>query len=439
MDRADPRQLAGGAVVSVTVAAQSSTTSEHDQAVYPHVPATAALTLLTVVTAISMCRVFPDWAYLRPMLVVCIGVHVVMTLLRMAKIPAWLALPAGLVAIAVFIGLIYFRDSTRLGIPSGETIEQFRISMRLVWRQFPHAVSPVPSEGSFAIAATTALALCAWLADSFAFRAFGRAEAVVPAGVVFIFTSALGVDRNRVLVAALWIGAAIFTIAALRMAHARDDSAWMGKRSKSLWATLPAAIVCALFATTGAVAVAPQLPGAGDKALLDTRNREGDVTEVVSPLVDIRSRIVNGGNVELFTVATTAPRYLALTALAKFDGKTWTTLPEDVRPAEGTLEDAPPGAELIQQQFAIKKLRGTLAPAARAATSAQGRGDHPLLWANGASSLIVDGGLVPGYQYQVTSADIDPSSAQLRATTAVNPPNQIYYQLPTSLPQEVRT
>ena len=42
--------------------------------------------------------------------------------------------------------------------------------MRLVWRQFPHAVSPVPSEGSFAIAATTALALCAWLADSFALR-----------------------------------------------------------------------------------------------------------------------------------------------------------------------------------------------------------------------------------------------------------------------------
>ena len=103
-------------------------------------------------------------------------------------------------------------------------------------------------------------------------------------------------------VAALWVGAAILTIAALRMAHARDDSAWMGKRRQSLWSALPAAVACALFATTGAVAVAPQLPGAGAKALLDTRNRDGDVTEVVSPLVDIRSRLVNRGNVELFTV-----------------------------------------------------------------------------------------------------------------------------------------
>ncbi|HVE19683.1 MAG TPA: hypothetical protein VNB52_11380, partial [Ilumatobacteraceae bacterium] len=87
-------------------------------------------------------------------------------------------------------------------------------------------------------AATTALALCAWLADSFAFRAFGRAEAVVPTGVVFVFTSALGVDRNRIFVAALWVGAAILTIAALRMAHTRDDSAWMGKRRQSLWSAL---------------------------------------------------------------------------------------------------------------------------------------------------------------------------------------------------------
>src|SRR3954464_8953345 len=58
-----------------------------------HIPATAALTLLTIVTAISLCRVFPDWDYLRPMLVVCIGVHAVMCALRILKVNAWLALP----------------------------------------------------------------------------------------------------------------------------------------------------------------------------------------------------------------------------------------------------------------------------------------------------------------------------------------------------------
>ena len=346
-------------------------------------------------------------------------------------------LPVGLVAVAVLIGLIYFRDSTRLGLPTRDTIEQFRISMRLVWRQFPHAVSPVPSQGSFAIAATTALALCAWLADTFAFRAYGRAEAVVPTGVVFIFTSALGVDRNRVLVAALWIGAAIFTIAALRMAHSRDDSAWMGKRRQSLWSALPAAVTCALFATTGAVAVAPQLPGAGDKALLDTRNRDGEATEVVSPLVDIRSRLVNRGNVELFTVSTDSPRYLGLTALGSFNGTQWLPLGEDARPADGPLADAPAGGETVVENISIRKLGGQFAPAARAATSAQWQGDRTLMWLNESGSLFVDGGLEPNYQYQVTSAHSDPTAEELRTAT-VNGADPVYYKLPDSVPNEVR-
>jgi transglutaminase-like putative cysteine protease len=423
--------------VTTTTATRSSGATDNSSTMDAHVPATVALTLLTVVTAISLCRVFPDWAYLRPMLVVCVGVHAVMCLLRALGVKAWLALPAGLAALAILLGLIYFRDSTNFGIPSGDTIEQFRISMRLVWRQFPRAVSPVPSEGSFAIAATTALGVCAWLADSFAFRAFGRAEAVVPAGVVFIFTSALGVNRNRVPVAALWVGAAILAVAALRMAHARDDSAWMGKRRQSLWSALPAAVACALFATTGAVAVAPQLPGAGAKALLDTRNRDGEVTEVVSPLVDIRSRLVNRGNVELFTVATDTPRYLGLTALGSFDGSRWTTLGEDTRPADGKLSDPPPNAELVLQRITIKKLGGQLAPAARTATSAAWQG-RTLLWANGAGALYVDGGLEPGYQYQVSSADNDPTPDELRTASIDRAPDPAYYDVPRSLPQEVR-
>ena len=424
--------------MTAAMTAPTTTSREVARGMDVHGPATAALTLLTIVTAIAMCRVFPDWAYLRPMLVVCVGVHATMCTLRLLKAPAWLALPAGLAAVAVLLGLIYFRDSTRLGFPTGATIEQFRVSMRLVWRQFPHAVSPVPSQGSFAIAATTALALCAWLADSFAFRAYGRAEAVVPAGVVFVFTSALGGDRYRVLVAAVWIGAAILTVAALRMAHSRDDSAWMGKRRQSLWSALPAAIVCALFATTGAAAVAPNLPGAGQKALLDTRNRDGDVTEVVSPLVDIRSRIVNKGNLELFTVSSTTPRYLALTSLGSFNGTQWSTLGEDVRPAEGALGSTPVTGETISEAITISKLGGQLAPAARTATAAVWQGSRNLLYGDESGALFVDGGLQPGYAYQVTSVDNDPAPDQLRAATVNGAPSAVYYEYPKSLPQEIR-
>ncbi|HSB84964.1 MAG TPA: hypothetical protein VLD86_01580 [Ilumatobacteraceae bacterium] len=38
--------------------------AHHARTADVQLPATAALTLLTVVTAIGMCRVFPDWDYL---------------------------------------------------------------------------------------------------------------------------------------------------------------------------------------------------------------------------------------------------------------------------------------------------------------------------------------------------------------------------------------
>ncbi len=55
-----------------------------------------------------------------------------------------------------------------------------RVDLRLVWSQFPTAVAPVPSEGSFLLAAALGLGLVSMLPDAFAFRAYGRAEAVVP-------------------------------------------------------------------------------------------------------------------------------------------------------------------------------------------------------------------------------------------------------------------
>ncbi len=159
---------------------------------------------------------------------------------------------------------------------------------------------------------------------------------------------------------------------------------------------------------------------------------------MVSPLVDIRSRIVNRGNVELFTVDSPTPRYLALTALGSFDGTRWSTLTEDVRPADGALGSIPVVGETITEQITISKLAGSLAPAARTATAATWQGDRNMLWADQSGALYVDGGLQPGYTYQVTSVDNDPSPDQLRTATVSGAPEPVYYELPKSLPKEIR-
>ena len=164
-----------------------------------------------------------------------------------------------------------------------------------------------------------------------------------------------------------------------------------------------------------------------------------DVTPAaaVNPLVDVRPELVNRGNVELFTVATDTPRYLALTALGQFDGTRWSTVPEETRPAEGTLGHAPPNAEVITQRITIKNLGGSLAPASRTATSAAWAGIS-LSWANEAGAFYVDGDLQPNYQYQVTFADSAPTAEELRTATVDRAPDSAYYNLPSNLPSAIR-
>src|SRR6185295_5252213 len=107
--------------------------------------------------------------------------------------------------------------------------------------------------------------------------------------------------------------------------------------------------------------------------------------------------------------------------LAQFDGTRWTTIQEDTQPADGALGVPPPGSETVSDQFTIKKLGGPLAPAPRVATAATWQGDRNMLWLDQSEALFVDGGLEPGYTYQVTSADSDPSPDELRNATTDSP------------------
>ena len=170
---------------------------------------------------------------------------------------------------------------------------------------------------------------------------------------------------------------------------------------------------------------------------VETPAAEPSTAPAVDPLVDIRSRLVNPGNIELFTVSTDTPRYLGLTSLAVFDGTRWLPMAEDLRPADGPLADAPAGSETVVQNISIGRLANQLAPAARTPISAVSGGGRSLLWANTAGALFVDGELEAGFKYQVTSADNDPAPDALRQATT-NGADPVYYTLPDSVPNEIR-
>lgn len=398
--------------------------------------ATASVVALSVVTVIALCRVFADWAYLRPMLVLVIGVHAILFVLRAARAPLYVALPVVAAAAFVLLGIIYYRDTLTALLPTGRTIELFRADVRIVLDQFPTAVPPVPSQSSFAACIAVLVAAAAVLADTFAFRAMGRIEAVVPAGVIFVFASALGSNRHRVLVAALWIGVALFTVAVLRFAQHDRESGWMGSRRVTLAAALPALLLPIAVSTVAAFAVAPRLPGAGERAILSVKNHRGDVTEVLSPIVSLRAEMTEQGNSELFSVKPSDNRqhYWRVTGLPDFDGVEWSPIEEDLRRVGNRTDELPRSGTTVSQEIIVKSMGGVWLPAAYHPVSVN---STSVQWAGESKSLIKSDKVHRGDVYVVESVIVEPSIDELRAAT-VNGAAQVYYDLPRGIPEEAR-
>ena len=219
--------------------------------------------------------------------------------------------------------------------------------------------------------------------------AYGRAEAVVPSAVLFIFAAALGVDSHRVVLTAAWLLCALAVIGVLRAAHSQSEQAWIGPRGRVTMSVLPLIAVLAGCAALGAIIVGPSLPGAGDKPLIKTSKRH-DVTEVLSPLVDIRSRLINLAKVELFTVEAGEPHYWRSTGLTQFDGTTWGLPKDDLTSVSGSFADVPPGSHDVLQRVRISALKGSLLPAVYSVSAIDSTDAY---WVGDTGTLVVPSGI----------------------------------------------
>ena len=313
--------------------------------------------------------------------------------------------------------------------------------MRLVWRQFPHAVSPVPSEGSFAIAATTALG---------AVRVAGR----------LVRLPGLRPRRGR---RARRRGVRLH-LGARRRSQPRARRRTVGRCGdphdrRTAHGPLPrrlgvdgqaASITVVGAPGRGRLCAVRHHRRRGGRATASRCRRQGAARHAQSrrrhhpdgqpagrhPLPARQPRQRRAVHGEDRHTAVPGPHRRS----AKFDGTRWTTLPEDTRVADGILAQRRPASTLVLRADHDQEARR---PAARrplaVATAAAWQGPIACCWADESGALFVDGGLEPGYQYQVTSADTDPrqrtTSAAPRSTA---PPIPVYYDLPTSLPDEVR-
>ena len=404
------------------------------------VAATGALTAYTVAVAVGFARVFSGWGFLVDLVVLAVVGHGLSFLLRRARLNGWLAIPfTTLVMLWVLVAQQYGATMARL-VPRQATWDQAQLEIELVRDQFQTAVAPVLYGAGWATLAGFALIVVIVMSDSFAFRAEARGEALVPGGVLFVFIAALSSARLRVLSTVLLLAVGVLLVIALRRLHDRGRQVELsaGKRRASM--ALPTAVATAVAIAVIAGLLGPRLPGAQAEPLYETRGRGGGVTEVLSPLVDIRSRLTNRGDVELFRVDADAPAYWRATTLPEFDGRTFRLPTRALERVEGDFGAEPENSRRNRQQIQMLSLGGQLVPAAADPFQADGfaNGERIDLRLNrDTNTLVTPDEIAAGDLFTVVSAAPELSAEVLRDATSAAPPDAIFLELPGDLPSIV--
>lgn len=397
--------------------------------------ATVGLAAYSIAVSVGFSRVFFDWDFRRDLIVIAVVGHGLSYVLRRLQVPALAAVPIVLFALTWLVAWVYYPDTFSSVFPLADTWNAVRGDFRMVRDEFQTTTPPVTYAEGWAFLAGATTAATVWLADTFAFRAQARGEALVPGAVLFVFISALGVDENRAACSLAVIGAGFAALALLRVRLERRPRTVLGRARHPLTVAAPGIVVAAALVMAGAWAVAPHLPGANADPLFDTQNGRGGVSEIVSPLVDIQSRLVNQSDNELFVVRADGPSYWRVSALPQFDGDRWDLPDGELESVDDSLAPALAGSVRNSQLVTITGLGGALVPAAAEPVSAEGDD----LGYNELSATLVKVGsdLDDDDQYTIVSAMPRFTPEQLRQATSNDPPDSGFLDLPEDFPAVV--
>jgi transglutaminase-like putative cysteine protease len=354
------------------------------------------LVLVTLAVVASFSRVFAGADFAIPLVVVALATHGALAWARRRGLGLPLTAAVTVAGFVIVASWIFFAGTTRLLLPSPSTFSAARDALQSSWSSFQEAVAPTPPEPGFLLAAAAGLFFAVFLADWAAFRLWAAVEAIVPTLTVFVFTALVGSARFQVAATGAYAALALLFVLEHRVAQRERSSAWLTSRSDqgAAWLLRTGGILVAVAVVAGVV-VGPLLPGADDAGVVGWRgNRAGPSSRVtISPLVDIRSRLVENRNVTLFTVSSPTPAYWRLTALDTFDGQIWRSSGH-YSSVSGELDDTLPagfddGASPVEQTYRIEALSALWLPAAVQPVAIDAP-DTKVRYQDDTSTLIVD-------------------------------------------------
>ena len=410
----------------------------------PTVPSTVALTLLTLAVAVGFGRLFADAAFLAPVVLATIAGHGVAWWCRRNELPTPVAAIASLGAVGLVAAWTILGHTTAYGVPLPLTLRTGLELLGAARDQFSTVKAPAAVLPGFVLATVLALGISSFMADWAAFRLQATFEAVIPAFTLFIFTAALGTARHRTWAVALFVAAVLGFLVVHGLARSNRAGAWFGGQpANGPGALVRAAVGLGVVALAGGLVLGPLVPGPdGPIVKYKNRTRTGPSNRAtISPLVDIRGRLVDQAGIEVFTVKSPVKSYWRLTSLDTFDGSIWSsndTYREtrgEIRTLETLRPDLP--TEVAEQEFSIGGLASIWLPAAFRPQRIDGIED--VSYNQDTASLITPAETTDGSIYTVRSS-IPALTPELLASAPALAPEDVmaqYLALPAIAPRVV--
>lgn len=416
-------------------------------------PVAAAVAALSAAAVLSLGRVFTDAGWVVPLLA-AVGVpHIAGYLARRRGWSEPAAVAAALGSLLVVAIWVVAPETTRAGVPTGSSFDRLTDLLHDGgWVLRDHA-APVPPTAGVLLLCMAGVGLAAVLSDVLAFPLRSALGAVTPALAVFVVASTLTTSGPRVPATVAFVGAAAAFLA-LQHRRLRPDRGRRAATTTIPTATsadgrarrvprsanaLAAGLPLAVAAVTAGVLLGPLMPGARGDPWLDYRSgASGTATgyTTVSPLVDIKSRLLGMSDREVMTVRSERAAYWRLVALDSFDGETW-TLDSDTRKGPSGTGDRY-GSGAFRQEYSVGPLGGRWVPAAADPVAVEGLTGIRVV---PSSRTLIAPESVSGRTYVVWSEPPPsrPTAAQ-RAATAEPPPRELrsLLDLPASFPADLR-
>ncbi|MFN2504184.1 MAG: transglutaminaseTgpA domain-containing protein [Acidimicrobiales bacterium] len=400
-----------------------------------------ALVGVTTAAVLGLVRLFSNGSFLVPALLAVAASHALGWACRRQGIgPLLSSLLSGAGLVLAVVWLVE-PHTTTFGIPGGGTWNAINADLQQAWERFSDVKAPAEPLRGFVLVVVASAWVTAAAADLFAFRMRARFEAMAPAFTLFVFGSILGADKLRLPATTLYLAAVLSFVLWSEAARRSGTGSWFaGRAREGDAALLRQGATMGLVALAVALLLGPHIPGASSSGLVSWKDgKEGSSRSrvTVSPLVDIRGRLVDQSNIDLFAVRSNAPSYWRLTSLERFDGTIWSSL-GTYQTTRGPLPGRPGGeTQVITQEFDIGPLGTIWLPAAFRPERVSGvKGAR---FDRDSASLLADSSTADDLRYSVVSEQPRLSEAQLAGASSAVPADvaRRYLSLPEGFPADV--